>query len=90
MNIVGSVAIYFVCWWVTLLMVLPIGVRTQGEEGEIIPGTVASAPVIPRMGRKLLLTTVLAFIPWSLGFAILELDVLSFADFPYVPEFSND
>lgn len=90
MNIVGSVAIYFVCWWVTLLAVLPIGVRTQGEEGEVIPGTVASAPVIPRMGRKLLLTTVLALIPWSIGFAILELDILSFADFPYVPEFTND
>jgi len=90
MNIVGSVAIYFVCWWMTLLAVLPIGVRTQGEEGEIVPGTIASAPATPRIGRKLLLTTILALIPWSIGFAILEYDILSFADFPYVPEFSND
>ena len=90
MNIVGSVAIYFVCWWMTLLAVLPIGVRTQGEEGEVVPGTVASAPVLPRIGRKLLLTTILAFIPWSIGFAILEYDILSFSDFTYVPEFSND
>jgi len=90
MNIVAAVAIYFVCWWITLLTVLPIGVRTQSEEGEVVPGTVASAPAIPRMGRKLLLTTILALIPWSIGFAILEYDILSFADFPYVPEFSND
>ncbi len=90
MNIVGSVAIYFVCWWITLLAVLPIGVRTQGEEGEVVPGTVASAPAIPRIGRKLVLTTILAFLPWGIGFAIMELDVLSFSDFSYVPEFSND
>jgi len=90
MGIVGGIAIYFVCWWMTLLAVLPIGVRTQGEEGEIIPGTVASAPVIPRMRWKLILTTILAFIPWSIAFAIMEYDILSFEDFSYVPAFSND
>jgi len=90
MNLFGAFAIYFVCWWITLLAVLPIGVRTQDEEGEIVPGTIASAPAVPRIGRKIILTTIIAFIPWGIGMAIMEFDLLSFADFPFVPEFSND
>ncbi len=90
MNITSALAIYFVCWWVTLLAVLPLGVRTQGEEGDVVPGTIASAPVKPYMGRKLILASILAFLPWGLIFAIIQFDILSFDDFPFIPEFSND
>jgi predicted secreted protein len=55
-----GVAIYVVIWWTVLFAVLPIGVRTQGEEGEVVPGTPASAPVSPRLLRVLALTTLLA------------------------------
>lgn len=90
MNPVSGIAIYFVCWWVTWLAVLPFGIRPQGEEGEIAPGTVASAPMKPHIGRKILLTTILAFLPWGLIFAIQEYNIISFSDFPFIPEFSND
>ena len=33
------VAIYFVIWWVTLFAVLPFGVRSQREAGEVVRGT---------------------------------------------------
>ncbi len=44
-----AIALYFVIWWTTLFAVLPIGVRTQGEAGEVVPGTPESAPVKPRI-----------------------------------------
>ena len=57
-------AIYFVLWWVTLFVTLPFGVRSQHEDGEgaghVIPGTDPGAPVAPRMGRKLIWTTVIS------------------------------
>jgi predicted secreted protein len=55
-----GVAIYVVIWWTVLFAVLPLGVRTQGEEGKVVPGTPASAPVSPRLPRVLALTTLLS------------------------------
>ena len=46
-----AIAIYIVIWWTVLFAVLPIGVRTQGEDGVVVPGTPASAPTAPRLLR---------------------------------------
>jgi predicted secreted protein len=60
MSLTLAAAIYVVIWWTVLFTVLPIGVRTQGEDGEIVPGTPASAPTRPRLGRIVWLTTLLS------------------------------
>jgi predicted secreted protein len=53
-------AIYFVMWWIVLFLTLPFGVRSQHEDGDSTPGTDPGAPVLPRMARKLVWTTVLS------------------------------
>jgi predicted secreted protein len=45
MSIAFLLAVYFIIWWVVLFAVLPFGVRTQGEAGNVVPGTPESAPV---------------------------------------------
>jgi predicted secreted protein len=60
MSVALALAIYVVIWWTVLFAVLPIGVRTQGEDGVIVPGTPASAPTAPRLVRVVLLTTLIA------------------------------
>jgi predicted secreted protein len=52
-----AAAIYFVLWWVVLFAVLPWGVRSQEESGEIVPGSDPGAPALPRLAAKLLWTT---------------------------------
>ena len=54
MSITLAIAVYFVIWWTVLFAVLPIGVRTQGEDGVIVPGTPESAPTAPRLLRVVL------------------------------------
>ena len=49
MNLALSLALYFLIWWTLLFAILPFGLRTQDEAGEIVPGTPASAPVKPRL-----------------------------------------
>jgi predicted secreted protein len=66
-SVTTAIAIYFLIWWVTLFAVLPFGVRRQDEDGEIAPGTDPGAPALPRLGMKLLWTTLVA----SVIFAIL-------------------
>ncbi len=60
MPIFSIFAIYFIIWWLTLFIVLPIGLRTQAEENEIVPGSVESAPARFRPLRVFLMTSVLA------------------------------
>lgn len=50
--------IYFVLWWIVLFAVLPIGMRSQEEAGEIVPGSDPGAPDAPRLVRKLIWTTI--------------------------------
>jgi predicted secreted protein len=53
-------AIFFVTWWIVLFAVLPWGIRSQEESGEVVPGTDPGAPLIPKLGTKLIWTTVVA------------------------------
>ena len=49
MDLAMSVAIYMFIWWIVLFAVLPFGVRTQDEDGSVVPGTPGSAPTRPRL-----------------------------------------
>jgi predicted secreted protein len=62
MGISSAIAIYFVLWWIVLFAVLPFGVRSQIETGEAVPGSDPGAPVLPRMARKLIWTTIVSIV----------------------------
>jgi predicted secreted protein len=70
-SISTALAIYFVLWWVVLFVTLPFGVRSQHEDGEgasqVIPGTDPGAPVMARMGNKLLWTTLISAVVFGIG-----------------------
>ena len=53
-------SLYFVIWWIALFAVLPFGVRSQHEDGEMTAGTDPGAPSLPRLREKALWTTLLA------------------------------
>jgi predicted secreted protein len=52
-----SAAIYLTIWFTVLFAVLPFGVRSQHETGDIVAGTDPGAPVAPRLLAKALWTT---------------------------------
>ena len=65
MNVVSGLVLFAVIWFVTLLVALPIGIRTQEEAGEIAPGTPASAPADAMIGRKMLWVTLVTTLVWA-------------------------
>jgi len=65
MSIALLLAIYFIVWWVILFAVLPFGVITQAEVGEVVPGTPESAPARFRLLRVVIITTVAATLIFS-------------------------
>lgn len=64
MTITAAIVTFAVIWFLTLFCALPIGLRTQGEEGEVVPGTPSSAPANPRMKRKFFWVTVITLALW--------------------------
>jgi predicted secreted protein len=85
MTFAFNLALYTMIWWMTLFAVLPFGVRTQGEAGDVVPGTPASAPVRPRLIRVFLINTVVATLVFALVWGALEYDWLGlYASVPKV------
>ena len=44
MTDLRAIVLFAIIWFVSLLVALPIGVRTQDEAGDVAPGTPSSAP----------------------------------------------
>ena len=85
MSIGLALAIYFIVWWTVLFAVLPIGVRTQGEEGAVVPGTPASAPVRPRFLFVISLTTLVSAVVFALIYAVLVWEIIELDKLPIGP-----
>jgi predicted secreted protein len=65
MSFSTSVAIFFIIWWVVLFTVLPWGIRSQAESGEVVPGSDPGAPALPKLKSKLVWTTLVAAIVFA-------------------------
>ncbi|MDI4656058.1 DUF1467 family protein [Xanthobacter autotrophicus] len=82
MSIGAVVAIYFIVWWTTLFAVLPWGVRSQAERGDITPGTDPGAPVRPALLKKALATTIVAAVITAGIIWLLTSGAVSLEDLP--------
>jgi len=89
MNLAFAFAIYFIIWWLVLFAMLPIGIRTQDEDGNVSPGTVESAPSLPRLLPKMLATTVIATIIFAGVYAVLVHRIFTLDDIPFFPRYDR-
>jgi predicted secreted protein len=74
MSLSLGIALYIMIWWMTLFTVLPFGVKTQGEAGQVVEGTPESAPMAPRILRTMLINTVVAAFVFAFVWTALERD----------------
>jgi len=86
-GFVFGFAIYGIVWFLTLFMVLPFGVVSQSEAGEVVPGSEGGAPSQPRIGRKLLITTLISGVLYAGIYYLLTSGALANADIPFLPDF---
>lgn len=77
MNWFTGLATFLILWWLSLFIVLPIGVRGQAEENDIEHGTEPGAPVRSNMLRNVLWATGIAILLFILVYAVIEWQWLS-------------
>ncbi len=83
MDLVLAIAVYVFIWWITLFAVLPFGVRTQEEAGEVVPGTPESAPAKQRMVRVFLINTVVATVVFAIVYVVISYGLITPDMVPY-------
>ena len=88
-SFVFGLAIYGIIWFLTLFMVLPFGVESQKEVGEIVPGSEGGAPVRPQIMRKLAINTALASVFFALTYWMLTSGALADLNLPFIPDFTG-
>ncbi|MEM1306165.1 MAG: DUF1467 family protein [Pseudomonadota bacterium] len=84
MSLVFAIAIYFVVWWIVLFAVLPFFAQPQSEHGEIVPGTVESAPAAVRIWRIIAANTAAATVVFAVLWAVIVFDPFGLGQIPAV------
>ena len=80
MGITSGLVLFAVIWSMTFLIALPIRVQTQGDKGDVVPGTHAGAPEEHHLKKKALWTTLIAAILWAAVASIILSGAVSVAD----------
>jgi predicted secreted protein len=80
MTFTTALAAFFLIWWVSLFAVLPWGVRSQHEDGEMAPGTDPGAPTNFRLGQKLLWTTAVAVVIYAGCYVVYSQHLVTLSD----------
>ena len=71
-----ALVLYALIWWTVLFAVLPLGTQPVAEADPVTGWR--GAPARPRLGRKLLHTTVAATLIWAIVVGLIQSDWLSF------------
>ena len=79
MGFVSGVVVFIRIWWTVLFMVLPWGNRPPEEE-DVVEGQSMSAPSLPRLKLKFMITTGIAVLLWFVIAYMIESKLISFHD----------
>ena len=83
MAITSAIVLFSVIWFMLLLIALPMRMRSQEQDGHIVPGTPASAPVNPMIGKKMIWVTVATFVLWVPLVAFIMSGIVSIHDIDF-------
>ncbi|MCG7622895.1 MULTISPECIES: DUF1467 family protein [unclassified Epibacterium] len=83
MGITSAIVLYAVIWFLTFLVVIPIRLETQGDVGEVVPGTHAGAPERHFLKQKAWITTAAAAVLWAIIAGVILSGAISVNDFDW-------
>lgn len=84
MQWLSFVAVFFIVWWTVLFVVLPIGLRTQMDDGDVALGTVASAPTRFQGAKILIATTLISILLCAIWYGATWYFGVSLDDLPRI------
>ncbi len=89
MSIFSGFALLAVIWFMTLFVVLPIRMKTQGEAGTTVRGTSKSSPEEPQLKRRFLITSGVALVLWGIAISVILSGMITVEDFDLFTRFGG-
>ncbi len=83
MGITSGLVLYAVVWFMTFLVVIPFRVQTQGDLGDVVPGTHAGSPEVHNLKKKAWITTLISCVIWGILAAIILTGFITVEDFDW-------
>lgn len=83
MSIVSGLVLYAVIWFLVLFVLIPIRLETQGDRGEIEPGTHAGAPANFNLKKTVIRASWISAIIWAVIAAVLFSGLISVRDLDF-------
>ena len=80
MTLFSAFVLFAVVWFMTLFIVLPLRLTTQGEAGAVVRGTPESAPADPQIRKRMVITTVATLVIWGAIVAVIVSGVVGIED----------
>ena len=77
MNWFSAFVVWLILWWLVLFIILPIGIRGQAEEGDIVEGSEPGAPHNLDIKQKFKQTTIIATGLWVVACVVILSGVIS-------------
>lgn len=65
MTVSAALVLFAVVWFMVLYIILPLRMQSQNEAGDVVPGTPESAPVDPKLGKKVIWVTIVTLAIWT-------------------------
>ncbi len=71
MTIANGLLLFVMIWFLVFMLALAMPFQTQGEKGEVVPGTPASAPAKVNLMRRARFTTALSLVFFLIAWGVI-------------------
>ncbi len=89
MFIGAAIVLLPVTWFLMLLVIMSLNRQTQGEAGDIVDGTPASAPANPNMRKIFLWASILTIPIWVVMIGIINSGLITIDMFDFYNGIEN-
>ncbi len=80
MNWFSALVVWLIIWWLVLFIILPVGIRGQAEENDVVEGSEPGAPHTLDIKRKFIQTTIVASVLWVIACGVILSGLVSWDD----------
>jgi len=80
MGPTSALVLFAVIWFMVLLVIAPMRIKTQADVGKVVPGTQSGAPEVHHLKAKLWITTGISVVLWIIIGGIIISGVISVRD----------
>jgi predicted secreted protein len=80
MTVTAALVLFSVIWFLVFFLTLQIGIRSQADEGSVVPGTPRSAPAREIVWKRAKIATVISVFVFTLAASLILSGWISIRD----------